>query len=238
MILGSTNFSLHFIVLQRRALQNYWKDQEFKVYILLMVAISMICFGVLYFYHSYKDPTDALIQSVFTSISMVTNTGFTADTFQKWPSLLPILLMMAGMIGGCAASTSGGIKIMRIILLLKQGSREIKRLIHPNAVITMKLGNRVLPDELLQAVWSYIAVFIMLFVLFTLILLACGLDLESAQGAVIACLANLGVTIGNHLQSFSELNLPGKWSLIFAMIAGRLEIFSLLVLFSPAFWRR
>ena len=127
---------------------------------------------------------------------------------------------------------------MRILLLLKQGSREIKRLIHPNAVITMKLGNRVLPDELLQAVWSYIAVFIMLFVFFTLVLLACGLDLESAQGAVIACLANLGVTIGNHLQSFSELNLPSKWSLIFAMIAGRLEIFSLLVLFSPAFWRR
>jgi len=238
MVLGSTNFALHFAALQKRALETYWKDSEFRAYILIMICSALLAFGILFLYHIYKDPMNAAMQSIFTAVSMTTNTGFTTATFQEWPSLLPIVFMMIGMIGGCAASTSGGIKIVRILLLLKQGSREIKRLIHPNAIITMKLGDRVLPDELLQAVWSYIAVFIMLFMVLTLILLACGLDLKSAQGAVIACLSNLGVAVGEHLQSFSNLNLPSKWSLIFAMIAGRLEIFSLLVLFSPAFWRQ
>lgn len=238
MILGGTNFSLLFIALQKRSVAHFWKDHEFRFYVMIILSITLITFIGLWLHHSYENSYEALVQSLFMSASMSTSTGFFSTEFQLWPSFIPFLLMILAMVGACAGSTGGGIKVIRILLLFKQGAREIKRLIHPSAIISMKLGREVIADELLQAVWSFIAIYFVIFILLTLMLMACGLDLVSAEGDVVASLANLGLTIGTHYNDFNALNIPSKWILIFAMIAGRLEIFSLLVLFSPAFWRK
>ena len=146
--------------------------------------------------------------------------------------------MFATMIGGCASSTSGGIKVIRLQLMYKHGMRELKRLIHPNAVLNIKFGKHMLPDHLINAIWGFLAVFIVLFILLMLVLMAAGLNFETSFGALVACLANAGVGIGDVANNFEGLNNVCKWVLVFAMLAGRLEIFTVLVLLTPAFWRR
>lgn len=237
MILSSTNFSLHFLFLQRKEWQTYWRDQEFKMYIGILFISTVISIGVLMAYQTYDDISDTIFKAVFNVISLGTNTGFVSASIQHWPTFLPLLMMIIAMIGGCAASTSGGIKVIRLLLLGKQGLREIKRLIHPQAILPIKLGNKRVPENIIEAVWAFIAVFFTLFALFALMLMAAGLDFTSSFGALVACFTNAGVGIGKVASSFNELSIMAKWVLIIAMLAGRLEIFTLLVIFIPTFWR-
>ena len=148
------------------------------------------------------------------------------------------MLMILTMIGGCASSTSGGIKIVRVWIMFKQGLREVMRLIHPRAIVTVKLGGHSISESLLQSIWAFIAAFTVLFILLAAILQGLGMDLETAFGALIACLSNAGVAVGDVADNFAGVSSAGKWVLIFAMIAGRLEIFTVMVLFTPAFWRK
>lgn len=238
MILGSTNFSLHFLFLQHRGYAHYWRDQEFRLYIFLLLGSTVITAITLICYHTYSHPSIAISEAVFNAISLGTNTGFVSEPIQQWPTFLPLMLMISTMIGGCAASTSGGVKVIRLLLLCKQGFREIKRLIHPNAVLPIKIGNKRVPENIVEAVWGFLAIFVSLFVLFALVLMGMGLDFTTSFGALVACFANAGVGIGDVSTSFAGLNAVCKWVLIFAMLAGRLEIFTLLVIFTPAFWRR
>lgn len=145
--------------------------------------------------------------------------------------------MFVAIIGGCAASTAGGMKVIRILLLQRQGVREIKRLIHPNAVLPLKFGKQVLGERVIQAMWAFIAIFILLFIVLLLVLMALGLDFTTAFGSMVATLANAGNAIGGIATNFSGLSIPAKWVLIISMLAGRLEIFTLLVLFTPTYWR-
>ncbi len=238
MILGSTNFSLHFLAIRNRSLQAYSQDQEFRVYMGLLIFSVVICAAMLIYYHVYTHPSIAINKAIFNAVSLGTNTGFTSAPFQGWPTFLPFWLMYATMIGGCAASTSGGLKVVRVLLLYKQGMREIKRLIHPSAVLTLKFGRQILNEDLLHAIWGFIAAFIVLFIILLLVLLADGLNFETSFGALVACLANAGVGVGDVSGNFEGINDFSKWVLIFAMLAGRLEIFTLMVLFTPAFWKR
>lgn len=183
-------------------------------------------------------PGDAILTGVFQAVSIGTTTGFTTTDYHNWPGFLPVLLLFTSFIGACAGSTGGGMKVIRFLLLLKQGFREVKRVIHPNAIIPIKVGGNPLPDRVIEAVWGFFASYVAIFVIILLILMLTGLDQISAFSATAACINNLGPGLYEVGPNYASLENVAKWVLCFAMLLGRLEIFTLLVLLSPAFWRR
>jgi len=217
MILGATNFSLHFFAFQDRSYKHYWADEEFRTFIKIILASILLIAGALLTYQ-YYSPKVAILQSVFTAISIATTTGFISGSFDAWPTFVPFLIVLIGMVGGCGGSTSGGIKVIRLLLLHKQGLRELKRLIHPRAVFTIKIGSRVLPEHVIQAIWGYTAVVFLLFVILILILIAIGLEPVTAFAALIACLSNTGAAIADVATGYGDLASSAKGVLIFAML--------------------
>ena len=237
MFIAGVNFSLHFLAIRRLSIRPYLKDPEFKSYLLILFLITLCCAVVLLYHQKYQF-SDALVNAIFHTISIATTTGFTTEQFHLWPTFLPVLLIFASFAGACAGSTGGGIKIIRILLLFKQGLREVKRLIHPSGVFLIKLGKDSVTDRVVQAVWGFFATYVFLFTLLMLILLADGLDQVTAFSAVAACMNNLGPGLGEVALNYSGLSDLSKYVLSFAMLLGRLEIFTLLVLFTPTFWRK
>ena len=171
-------------------------------------------------------------------MAIATTTGFVTDDFNAWPLFLPYMLLYAAIIGACAGSTGGGIKVIRILLIFKQGIREVQRLIHPKAVIPIKLGRKRVPDRVIESVWGFFAVYVMVFMLMLLALLASGVEIITAFSAVGACINNLGPGLEGVSATYATLPVTAKWILCVAMLLGRLEIFTLLVLFTPMFWQR
>lgn len=237
LIIAGVNFALHYSAIHSRSLKTYFFDPEFKVFIAVQVILTLICFTVLMSQGTYDDADVALDQALFQSVSISTTAGFATTSFADWPTLLPILLIFASFIGGCAGSTGGGMKVVRVVLLYLQGVRELNKLVHPKAVFSIKLGRKALPDHVVSAVWGFFSAYAAVFVICMLLLLASGMDDITAFTAVAACLNNLGPGLGEVASNFSSINDFSKWVLIIAMLFGRLEIFTLLVLFTPAFWR-
>ena len=237
MIIAGINFGLHFTVLNRRNPLLYLRDRELRLYLAVLLGVALVIVFVL---NRYPDATDTpLRHGVFQAVSIATTTGFTTDSFSVWPSVAPVLLLFAAFAGGCAGSTAGGIKIIRVLLIYLQGLREIRRLIHPNGVFTIKLGPQRVPDRVVEAVWGFFCVYVIVFLtMVTVIMAITEIDFLTAFSAVGACLNNLGPGLGSVAQSYADLSDPVKWLLISAMLLGRLEIFTLLVLFTPSFWRR
>src|SRR5699024_3030447 len=194
--------------------------------------------AVLWLTGTYSDLSTALMSALFMVVSTGTTTGLSIVDYSVWPSFLPMLLLLGAFIGGCASSTTGGMKVMRFMLLSKQGLREIKRLVHPSARIPIKLGNRMVSDRIVQAVWGFFAVYVTVFTILFLAILATGVDELTAFSAVAACINNMGLGLGGVSSTFAGLPAVAKWLLSLAMIMGRLEIFTLLVIFTPAFWRQ
>jgi trk system potassium uptake protein TrkH len=219
-------------------LNPYQRDAEFRTYIGVLLAVSLVTIGYLQLNHTFDTTTDSIIEGLFQVVSIGTTTGFTTAEYYSWPGFLPVLLLYVSFIGGCSGSTGGGIKVIRILLLVKQGARELKRLIHPNAQIVVKIGKKPLPENVIEAVWGFFAAYFAISALMILLLMATGLNQETAFSAVAACLNNLGPGLGEVGQNFAYINDPAKWILCLAMLLGRLEIFTLLVLFTPAFWRK
>jgi trk system potassium uptake protein TrkH len=149
-----------------------------------------------------------------------------------------VLLLFTSFIGGCAGSTAGGLKVIRFLLLFRQGLREIKRLIHPSALMPVKIGNKPLPERVINAVWGFFSLYVASFAILMLMVMATGVDQITAFSAVAACMNNLGPGLGDVGAHYGDINSTTKWILCFAMMLGRLEIFTLLVLFSPDFWRK
>ena len=238
MLMGGTNFSLHFIAFRKFSLQHYWKDEEFRYYIGFLFTASLIVTLSLIHYGFFGANSHAMVKSLFNVISMATTTGFMSTPFSLWPTYIPILLMFLAIVGGCAASTSGGIKVLRALLLFKQSRREMTRLLHPHAIIPIKFGEHNLAEPILQSMWGFISVFIGLFLILIVIFMALGNDFITSFSAITASLANAGAGLGKISLTFDQLSLASKWVLMFAMIAGRLEIFSLLILFSRQFWQK
>ena len=237
MIIAGINFGLHFMVLNRRNPALYLQDREVRAYLFILLAVIVIVCAVLI---SHPGASDAPIrEGVFQAVSIATTTGYVTTDFSVWPSVAPILLLFAAFAGGCAGSTAGGIKVIRVLLIYLQGAREIKRLIHPNGIFPVKLGRQKVPDRVIEAVWGFFSVYVIAFlVLVTGVMFFSDLDFLTAFSAVGACLNNLGPGLGEVAANYAGLNAGVKWALIFAMLLGRLEIFTLLVLFTPAFWRR
>ena len=237
MFIGGANFALHFSAWHRRDLRLYIIDPEFLCYLLIILGSIAIATAALYGFGSYSF-LDALRHGSFQIVSFSTSTGLTTAEYPGWPSFLPVGLMFISIIGGCAGSTAGGVKVIRFLLMFKQGYRELLRLIHPQGQFLVKLGNRGVDDHITTAVWGFFATYIAVFGLILLALLGTGLDQITAFSAVVACLNNLGIAFGGISDGFAHVSDSAKWMLALAMLMGRLEIFTVLVLFLPAFWRR
>jgi trk system potassium uptake protein TrkH len=237
MFLAGINFSLHFLAWRDRDFKPYLFDSEFKLYALITLGVCITCTIGLAITIYDGDWLNAMRLGVFQAVSIGTTTGFTTTEFQSWPGFLPVLLVFASFVGACAGSTGGGIKVVRILLLYKQGRREIHRLIHPNAIITIKMGGRPVDDRVVDAVWGFFATYVAVFALLLLSAMATGLDQVTAFSAIAACLNNVGPGLGDVTANYSSIPDTTKYILCLAMILGRLEIFTLLVLLTPAFWR-
>ena len=238
MLLAGVNFSLHFVAWRSVNPLTYFRDSEFKTYITVLACAAAVTVVYLYLSGTYEAFGDALHHGLFQAVSIGTTTGFTTAAYFHWPGFLPVMLLFTSFIGGCAGSTGGGMKVIRFLLLFKQGMREITRLVHPNAQIPVKVGGKPMPERVIEAVWGFFAIYVVCFTLMMLVLLATGLDQVTAFSAVAACLNNLGPGLGDVGFHYADINVTAKWVLSLAMVLGRLEIFTLLVLLSPAFWRR
>jgi len=238
MLVSGVNFALHFTVVRQRSPIAYWRDSELRFYLLLMAGSTLIVTVALYYTDTYIFWDDAFTQGLFQVVSIGTTTGFTTAEFYYWPPFLEILLLFASFVGACAGSTGGGIKVIRFLLLIKQGLREIARLIHPSAQMPVRMGGKSVNHRVVDAVWGFFSLYVASFTFMYLALAATGLDLMTAFSAVAACINNLGPGLGSVGAHYANLHDPAKWILCFAMLLGRLEIFTLLVLLTPAFWRR
>lgn len=237
MLASSTSFTLHFFAWRNQSIRPYWQDTEFKAYLVILTTICLI--SCMYSLAITNDITlSSLINTAFQAVSIATTTGFTTTDYQHWPIFLCTLLLFASFFCACAGSTGGGIKTVRVVLLYRQSIREIKRLIHPNAIFIIKLNNKPVQEHVINAIWGFFAIYIATLMLLQLILMATGLDMITSFSAVIACLNNLGPGLGDVTTSYANINNAAKWVLCFAMLVGRLEIFTLLVLLSPVFWRK
>jgi trk system potassium uptake protein TrkH len=237
MSVAGINFALHFTAWRRASAQPYFMDPELKVYASLLFAFAIIVSFALYLTGTYDTLATSFRYGIFQVISSMTTTGFTTAPFYAWAGFVPVLLMLLAFIGGCAGSTAGGMKVIRVILLYRQSIREIQRLIHPHAVIPVKVGGKKTSDTVISAVWGFFFLYIANFAVMTILLTATGLDAETAYSTVGACLTNLGPALGDAGPNYAGLNDMAKVILSIAMLLGRLEIYTLLVLLTPAFWR-
>ncbi|MDO4698989.1 MAG: TrkH family potassium uptake protein [Pasteurellaceae bacterium] len=248
LLISACNFALHFALLdqfqgrykgqaRKHILGLYWRDYEFRFFILVQLSLFLICFVVLFLYNVFDDVPTTLSQALFQSVSLSTTAGFTTNDFSSWPSFLPLLIVLASFIGGCAGSTGGGLKMFRVLLLYLQGKREIHRFIHPNVIQPIKLGRHVLSERIVDGVWAFFSAYFFVFIVCWIATIACGMETFDALNAVIATMNNLGPALGTVSSNFVHVPDSAKWVLTFAMVCGRLEVFTLLVILSPAFWR-
>lgn len=237
MLIAGMNFALHFMAWRNASIQVYFQDAELRCFIGLCGFFVLIT--SLEIFHAGIATTygEALRLGAFHSIASLTTTGYTIDSFYQWSGYVPALLLSICLIGGCAGSTGGGMKVIRVLLLYKQTVREVKHLVHPNSVIAIKLGSRVISNNVISAVWAFFFLYIATIVIIGMLLHAFGLDLVTAFSATVACLTNLGPGLGEVGPHYANLPDAPKLILTFAMLLGRLELFTLLVLFTPAFWR-
>ena len=238
MLLAGVNFALHFQLLRGRPLA-MWRNPEFRFFGMLFLALTAV---VTFCIHesSYPSWVDALRFSSFQVASIISTTGYATADYELWMPLPQGILLLCMFIGGCAGSTSGGIKCMRIMLLFKHAYRELFRLVHPRAVLPIKFGPKLVRDEVLTSIWGFFVLFMLLFVLSGLALTALGVDLVTAFTAVAACIGNIGPGLGQvgPVDNYAGIPALGKWVLSFCMLLGRLEIYTVLVLLVPEFWRK
>ncbi|MGB0289551.1 potassium transporter TrkG, partial [Aequoribacter sp.] len=237
MAIAAINFGLHFFAWKHKSLKGYVSDPE-TGFFLLCLAASIVVTCLILLATKTLDPQESVVHGVFQAVSMATTTGFTTTDFSSWPTFLPMMLILFSFIGGCVGSTGGGLKVMRVLLIVKQGLREMRQLIHPQAIIPLRVGGRRVDAAIVSAVWSFFAVYVIAFLMILLLLMAMGLDFLSAFSAVAASLNNLGPGLGDVSANYSTVSDHTKLVLAFTMLLGRLEVFTLLVLFTPMFWRR
>ena len=238
MLMAGLNFALHYkAIFDRKDIREYFRDPEARTFAVFVASVTLIVIGALAL--GGAGAAGSVREAVFHAVSFATTTGYTTTSIDGWPLLCPVVLVLASFAGGCVGSTAGGIKIYRVLVVLQQSVREVRRLILPDGVFKVKLGTEVVTDRIIEAVWGFVTMYGLLFVLLlTSVLMVSDLDIKSAFAAVAACLNNLGPGLGEVAAHYADLNAPTKWLLILAMVLGRLEIFTLLVLLAPRYWHR
>jgi trk system potassium uptake protein TrkH len=237
MTLGGINFGVHYMALVNYRFSSYWRDVEVRSYLIfLLVTAALVSMGLGFTYH-HEDALTSLRYGLFETVSVITSTGFGTENFAQWPAFLGMLLLCTSFVGGCAGSTAGGMKVIRFLVMFKQSGLGMASMIHPAQIKPLKLQGRALSPRVIEAVLGYCSLYVATFVLILLVMIADGMDQVTAFSAVATCMNNLGPGLGDVSNSFAAVSSTGKWVLAFAMILGRLEIFTVLVLFSPAFWR-
>jgi trk system potassium uptake protein TrkH len=234
---SSLNFALHYLALRRATAQVYVRDPELKLFAGLMLAVSLLITVLLWQQDVYGSFWTSLRYAAFQAVSYATTTGFATADVYLWPGTLPLLMILISGLGGCAGSTTGGFKIIRVYLLTKQGLRELQRLVHPRSVVPLKFGGRTLNQEVANAVWGFVSLYILCIVVLTLIVSGIEQDLVTAVSVVFSAMNNLGPALGEAGSTWGPLHDATKWLMSFAMLLGRLEIFTILVLLTPAYWK-
>lgn len=237
MFLACVNFGLHYLALRRATAQVYLKDPELKLFVGLLLVIIVVITVLLWQQDVYESFWTSARHAAFQAVSYTSTTGFGTASVYLWPGTLPLLLLLVSGLGGCAGATTGGVKIIRVYLLAKQGIRELKRLIHPRSVVLLKLGGRTLNQEVANAVWGFVSLYILCIVTLTLIVSGIEGDLVTSGSIVFSAINNLGPALGEAGPHWGSLTNATKWLMSFAMLLGRLEIFTILVLLTPAYWK-
>jgi len=236
MLLSAFSFTLHYFAIYKRKPLKYFYDPEFRFFfsiLLLVLAASL-------FINSFTDYENSpnFKEIVFHSVSMITTTGFSTSDTSDWPLSVSFLLLVGAFVGACSGSVGGGVKSWRVMIMLNHAYSNIMKMIHPNSVISLKIGSRSVDDEVATSVWGFFSIYVISFMILLLAVLTSGLDLESAFSAVGACLNNLGPGLGAVSENYSNISSFTKSVLAFAMLLGRLEIFTLLVILTPMFWAK
>lgn len=238
MFLGGTSFVLHFTVARGRDPRLYWRDTEFHAYCWLMAV--MVGGATLYLWMAgeFETFSSSLRHASLQVVSVQTSTGFLSTGFADWPGPLPTFMMLMTCVCACAGSTSGGMKVIRWLIVFRQGVAELKRLVHPSAEIPVKLANRPVPERIVLGVAGFFAMYFIVFAILLFLMMLFGLDQVSAWAAVAATINNVGPGLGEVAWTFRDVPDSAKWVGTIGMLIGRVEIFALVLLLTPAFWKR
>ena len=238
MILAGINFSLHYQMLKGKPLA-FWRDSEcrfyFGVVIILTAVVSFNIYGSV-----YEKIEEALRYGAFQVVSIVTTTGYATADYEKWPAMSQLILLLCMFLGASAGSTGGGVKCLRVMLCFKFCYKELFSIIHPHAVTHIKIGGKTVPEDVMRSILGFLALYIGIFALSSVLLAGLGVDLVTSFGAVAACLGNIGPGFGlvGPADNFAQIPYLGKWLLIWCMLLGRLEVFTVIIFLVPEFWRK
>ena len=238
MLFGASNFALHYIAWKERSWRIYLRDTEFRVFLGIVVVMGVMVCIPLYLAGTYPDLGTAIRKGMFQLVSYGTDSGFSTADPSRWPGYVPMLLVLSTFMMSCSGGTGGGVKVVRLILFVKQAAREMKRLVHPSAEVAIKLEGKIVPNDVVYAIGGFFSVYIGFTVLLSFLMMTTGLDPVTAFSAVAACINNSGRGLFSVYETVAGVSDFGKWVLMFSMLLGRLEIFTLLILFTPTFWRR
>ena len=240
MTLAGINFALHFTAWRARSPGAYLRDPEASTYLLALAFAVLVLTAFLFLRGVYPDPAAAFRYALFNGVSIVTTTGYANADYNQWPMFAPALMLFLASFASCAGSTGGGIKMIRGLILLKQARREFVRILHPRSIAPVTVGGRVIENNVIFAVLAFMLIYGASITWLSLLLLASGLDLVTAFSAVFACVNNIGPGLNGvgPASNYAELNDFQTWVCTFAMLIGRLELLSVLVLFTPAYWRK
>jgi trk system potassium uptake protein TrkH len=234
MLLSALSFTLHYFAFYMKKPFKYLQDPELKFFI----SILLVIFSISVMVNLFTLNSEASIRELlFHTVSIVTTTGFAIGDTSQWSPSIGFLLLIGAFIGACSGSVGGGIKSWRVMIMINYAYINLQKMIHPNAVISLKIGTKNVENDVASSVWGFFSIYVISFIILLLGLVVTGLDFESSFSAIGACLNNLGPGLGEVSQTYETVSPVGKGILSFAMILGRLEIFTLLVLFTPAFWR-
>ena len=240
MLLSGVNLMLYFVAWRARSLGVLWRNAELRgFYIVLLFSVLLIT-GYLVAHQTYPTWQESLRHTAFHVVSIATTTGYATGDYAQWPLFAPLLIILLGCFATCAGSTGGGIKMVRMLLLLKQSRRELVRIVHPDVVNPVVLGGVAVSDRVMQSVIAFMMMYGATLVGLTMLMLFSGMDMVTAFTAVVACVNNIGPGLGEvgPALNYGGLSDFQTWVCTFAMLLGRLELLSVLVLFTPQFWRR
>jgi trk system potassium uptake protein len=238
MFLAGTNFSLHYLALHGK-LKAYWQNEEFRFYFLFTAAVVL---GITLYliFHNSLPIEQSFREAAFSIISILSSTGYANTDYEAWAPFFSTLFLILLLFGACSGSTSGGIKMIRHYLLFKNSFYELKRLVHPSAVIPVRIDERAVHPDTLVKVAAFVILYLVVWGLGSVVMAFTGLEFSTAFGSVAACLGNIGPGLGTTgpVGNYADVTTFGKWFLSFIMLLGRLEIYTVFLIFSPSLWKR